>query len=153
MIKSVCFIFFFLVNVKSCNSTSADLQKEALIQSVQYQHWIAGVEGGGSGIYVTVKLEKPLPEKYSLDKIQIKDREAVLEKTSELEYKANIAIMTGGGKQFSKVTPVLSTILKPNEAKLYYTANGKQNSYIFAKAKEIPLVPYPSARPKTDAND
>jgi hypothetical protein len=45
----------------SCNCTKETVAKET-IKEVSYEQWVAGVQGGGSGINFMVELNKPFEE-------------------------------------------------------------------------------------------
>ena len=47
-------------------------------------------------------------------------------------------------------TPTIITNLKPNQAKIFFNINGKENSIIINDLIELPMLAYPSAKPNNN---
>ena len=145
-------ILILLVSVifASCNCTKETVAKET-IKEVSYEQWVAGVQGGGSGINFMVELNKPLEEGTSLEKVQFKTYEAVFEKNSDLLYvtyirtKVNqLKLYEEGSKEYGNEAPLPDFGLQPNQARLFFNENGKTKEVLIDNIKEKPLLAYPS---------
>lgn len=148
----VALILFSLVSCSSSKEVSANLSEN--IESIYYQKWIAGVQGGGSGINFHVNLNLPLEENIKLEKVQFDVYEVVFEKISETEYVAKInthqndlILDENPKKEYGNEAPKVS--LKSNEANLIFSINGKEVNKNIQNVKEKPMIAYPSMeRPK-----
>lgn len=145
-------ITFTIVSCSSSKEVSPNLSEN--IESIYYQKWIAGVQGGGSGINFHVNLNLPLEENIKLEKVQFNTYEVVFEKISETEYVAKInthqndlILDENPQKEYGNEAPKVS--LKSNEANLIFSINGKEVIKNIQKVKEEPMIAYPSMeRPK-----
>jgi len=145
-------ILILLVSVifASCNCTKETVAKET-IKEVSYEQWVAGIQGGGSGINFMVELNKPLEEGVILEKVQFKTYEAVFEKNSDLLYvtyirtKVNqLKLYEEGSKEYGNEPPLPDFGLKPNQARLFFNENGKTKEVLIDNVVEKPLLAYPS---------
>jgi len=139
-----------LIGLLSCSS-SKEVQQDISenINSVYYQKWVAGIQGGGRGINFYVNLKTPLSEGNTLDKVQFETYEAIFEKESEVRYVARIKIQQDDlildenpQKEYGNKAPEVK--LKPNEANLYFTIKGKQRVKNLQNVKEKQMLAYPS---------
>ena len=145
-------ITFTIVSCSSSKEVSANLSEN--IESIYYQKWIAGVQGGGSGINFHVNLNLPLEENIKLEKVQFDTYEVAFEKISQTEYVAKInthqndlILDENPQKEYGNEAPKVS--LKSNEANLIFSINGKEVIKNIQKVKEKPMIAYPSMeRPK-----
>ena len=145
-------ITFTIVSCSSSKEVSPNLSEN--IESIYYQKWIAGVQGGGSGINFHVNLNLPLEENIKLEKVQFDVYEVAFEKISETEYVAKInthqndlILDENPQKEYGNEAPKVS--LKSNEANLIFSINGKEVIKNIQKVKEKPMIAYPSMeRPK-----
>lgn len=161
-------VLFFSLSMVSCNCTKDSIANENEIiekkevteqefklplQEVYYQKWIAGVKGGGSGIDLYLELQKPLEKGVALEKVKFESYEAFFEKVSEKIYIAHIkttlnelVLDENPKKEYGNQAPV--STLKPNEAIIFFTVNGKQLSQHIENVKEKELLAYPSSKPQ-----
>lgn len=145
-------ITFTIISCSSSKEVSPNLSEN--IESIYYQKWIAGVQGGGSGINFHVNLNLPLEENIKLEKVQFDVYEVAFEKISETEYVAKInthqndlILDENPQKEYGNEAPKVS--LKSNEANLIFSINGKEVIKNIQKVKEKPMIAYPSMeRPK-----
>ena len=148
-------ITFTIVSCSSSKEVSANLSEN--IESIYYQKWIAGVQGGGSGINFHVNLNLPLEENIKLEKVQFDTYEGVFEKNSETEYVAiinthqnDLILDENPKKEYGNEAPT-EDVLKPDEALLYFRIKSK-GKYLVGLAKNVkekPMIAYPSMeRPK-----
>ncbi len=138
------------ITIVSCSSSkevSPNLSDN--IESVYYQKWIAGVQGGGSGINFHVNLNSPLEENVKLEKVQFDTYEVAFEKISETEYIAKInthqndlILDENPKKEYGNEAPKVN--LKPNEANLIFSINGKEVIHNLQNVKEKPMISYPT---------
>ena len=148
----VAFILFTIVSCSSSKEVSPNLSEN--IESIYYQKWIAGVQGGGSGINFHVNLNLPLEENIKLEKVQFDVYEVAFEKISKTEYVAiinthqnDLILDENPQKEYGNQAPKVS--LKSNEANLIFSINGKEVIKNIQKVKEKPMIAYPSMeRPK-----
>jgi len=127
------------------------------IESAYYQKWVAGIEGGGSGINFHIVFKKPLDANFKLEKVNFQSYEGVFEKISETEYVAkfntqqnDLTLDVNPEKEYGNKAPV-EHILEPNEALLYFLikSRGKYLARSVKNVKEKPMIAYPSMeRPK-----
>lgn len=159
-IATLILILVVMSSFSQC-SGSKDLDKKAPlnIEKAFYQSWVAGVEGGGSGINVFLPTKERTME---LDSIYFRGQSAKLEwneETSEyvgrfttaLNQKKDI-IMSGDSKEeYGNEMPVpQSSIpfeLKQDECIISYSREGKTRYFKLEKLVEKPSIPYPSAPP------
>ncbi|MCU0349925.1 MAG: hypothetical protein MUF43_03735 [Flavobacterium sp.] len=134
----------------SCNCTKKSVANET-IKEVSFEQWVAGVQGGGSGINFMVELNKPLEEGTTLEKVQFKTYEAVFEVKSELLYvtyirtKVNqLQLYDDAKKEYGNEAPLPDFGLKTNQARLFFNENGKTKEVLIDNVIEKPLLAYPS---------
>lgn len=153
-----------LLSIFSCSflkeGKTAGLQYE--IDSVYYQKWIAGIQGGGSGIHFHVNFKKPLEGEVILEKVQFITYEAFFVKSSDTSYVAFIKtnlnqkdfiLDENPEKEYGNEAPK-SNSLKPDEALLYFYIPSR-NKYVVRLAenvKEKPMLAYPSRKPQNITN-
>ncbi len=150
-------IAFILIGIVSCSSSKdkENNSKFSEIEDVYYQKWIAGIRGGGSGINFHVSLKTPLEKDETLDKVQFETYETAFVKISDTSYVAYIK--TNGNqndlildenpeKEYGNKAPEIK--LKPNEANLFFTKNGKVFVKNLQNVKEKSMLAYPSVKPK-----
>ena len=94
MIQYVLSIFL-AATLFSCNTTEIVAQDN--IQSASYQTWVAGVRGGGSGIYFNVEFKSELPSNIELKKVIFRGYQAPFDKQDNLHFQA--MIKTPGNQQ------------------------------------------------------
>lgn len=139
--------------IASCSSSK--VVKENIdfyeIDNAYYQKWVAGVQGGGSGINLHIIFKKPLNDDFELEKVSFQSYEGAFEKISETEYVAKInthqndlildknPIKEYGNKASTQ------DVLKTDEALLYFIIKSKGKSLVgLAKnVKEKPMIAYP----------
>jgi hypothetical protein len=150
----IAFIIFAIISCSS--SKEVEIQKVTeTIDSVYFQRWVAGIQGGGSGTNFHVNLKTPLEKDVVLDKVQFESYEASFVKISETSYIAYIRTNSNQNdlildenpeKEYGNKASVEN--LKPNEANLFFTKNGKEFVKNLQNVKEKPMIAYPSVKPK-----
>ncbi len=141
-------MFHISCAVKNTPSVEDSLE----IENIYYQKWIAGVQGGGSGIHFHVTLKNSLDQKYQLDQLKFDKFEAKFEQVSDREYIAKIKTFENDlildenhEKEYGNVQPKNFNLNK-NEALLIFF--NKENKKYYAKRveniKEKPMLAYPS---------
>lgn len=134
--------------MNSCSSEKARQEAKQYIEKVTYQNWVGGVKGAGGGTVLNITLLKRLPLNMELVKIQFQEREGTVTKSDDLSYQASI-------RRFDNMketvpTPTLKTDLKPNQAKVFFKIEGKESFVIIDDVKELPMLMYPSAKPRNN---
>lgn len=140
--KIFVLILVTFFNMNSCSSEKVSQEAKQYIEKVTYQNWVGGVKGAGGGTILNITLLKSVPSNMELIKIQFQERESVIFKVDDLSYQASI-------KTFDNVletvpTPTIKTGLKPNQAKVFFKIDGKENFVIIDDVKELPMLAYPS---------
>lgn len=163
-------VFFFSLSMVSCNCAKDSVANEneisekkegtsqefkLPIQEVYYQKWIAGVQGGGSGINFYVVLKAPLKKEIVLEKVQFESYEGLFIKQSDSVYIANIktnlndlVLDEDPKNEYGNKPPVAK--LKSKEANLYYQVNRKEVIHNFKNVKEKEMLAYPSMKPQNN---
>ena len=136
------------LNLVSCSSTKAQQETKQYIEKVTYQNWVGGVKGAGGGTIINIKLLKKLPKNIEIIKIQFQDREAIVTKLNDLSYQASIK--TFDNESETVQTDTIITNLKPNQAKIFFKISGKEAVVIVDDVKELPMLAYPSVKPKNN---
>ena len=146
--KIFVLIIVAFFNLNSCSSEKASQEGKQYIEKITYQNWVGGVKGAGGGTILNITLLKSLPSNIELIKIQFQEREGIITKVDDLSYQSSI-------RRFDNMketvpTPTIKTNLKPNQAKVFFKIDGKENFVIFNDVKELPMLAYPSAKPKNN---
>jgi L-cysteine desulfidase len=146
--------FFFV----SCSSQKElpSIQKDNVV--IYYQKWIAGVQGGGSGINIHVNFKTPLDENIIFEKAQILNYEtSQINKIDDNHYtcivKTNFndkILAENPENEYGNQLPNINSYqaLKEGTINLFFKNNGKSISKTFENVKEKELLAYPSAKPR-----
>ena len=134
--------------MNSCSSEKINQETKQYIEKITYQNWVGGVKGAGGGTILNITLLKNLPLNIEFVKIQFQEREGTIIKVNDLFYQSSI-------KRFDNMeetvyTPTIQTGLKPNQAKLFFKVDGKDNFVILDNVKELPMLMYPSVKPRNN---
>ena len=132
--------------MNSCSSEKVTQEAKQYIEKITYQNWVGGVKGAGGGTILNITLLKSLPSNMELVKIQFQEREAVINKVEDLLFQASIRRFDN--MQETIETPKIKSDLKSNQAKLFFKVDGKENFVILDNVKELPMLLYPSVRPR-----
>ena len=146
--KIIVLIIVAFFNMNSCSSEKVSHEAKQYIEKITYQNWVGGVKGAGGGTVLNITLTKSLPTNIELVKIQFQEREGTIAKVDDLFYQSSI-------RRFDNMienvpTPTITTGLKPNQAKVFFKMDGKENSIIIDDVKELPMLMYPSAKPRNN---
>lgn len=146
--KIFALILVAFFNMSSCSSEKASQEGKQYIEKVTYQNWVGGVKGAGGGTILNITLLKSLPSSIELVKIQFQDREGIVTKVNDLSYQASIKTFDNAFETIP--TPTIKTGLKPNQAKVFFKIDGKESSIILDDVKELPMLAYPSVKPRNN---
>ena len=146
--KIIVLIIIAFFNMNSCSSKKVNQEAKQYIEKITYQNWVGGVKGAGGGTILNITLLKSLPSNIELLKIQFQEREGTIAKVDDLSYQASIRRFDN--KIETVPTPTIKTGLKPNQAKVFFKIDGKENSIIIDDVKELPMLMYPSAKPRNN---
>ncbi|NQX86902.1 MAG: hypothetical protein HRT67_13560 [Flavobacteriaceae bacterium] len=128
-----------------------------------FQKWIAGIQGGGSGINLVIPVSEHTT---SLDSVYFRGMRTKLEWTNTtspktyigrfktaLNQKTDMIISSNPKDEFkNKVPEAIDPIpfdLKPSECVVSYTHKGKTKYYKITGIIEKDLIAFPNALPKT----
>ncbi len=166
LITNVFLIVLILISFSQCSSAQK-LQEEALVKfgKAYYQNWVAGVQGGGSGIDIFIPVEQEMPkEQIKLDSIYFRGNVSKLEMSptntslfigrflSESNQKKDI-IMSGNpndeyGNEAPKLKVKIAFELKENECVVSYIEDNKVKYFKIENVVEKQTLYYPSVPPK-----
>ena len=152
----LAFIVFAIISCSSSKENNKSKVKNtfetAEIESVYYQKWIAGIQGGGNGINFHVIFKEPLDEEYTLDSVIFQTKNGIFEKISETEYLAKIdthqndlILDENPQKEYGNKTPDDKN-LKSKDIIIFYRikSSGKLKAFQIENVKEKPMIAYPS---------
>ncbi len=152
--KTISFFLFALF--ASCATKKEIISQEN--STIYYQKWIAGVQGGGSGINIHINFKTPLEENITLEKVQILNYEtSEINKTNNNQYvcavrtEFNTKILDENPEnEYGNQPPIINKrdALDEGVVKLYFKKNGKTVTQTFNNVKEKELLAYPSAKPR-----
>ncbi|HEY5688943.1 MAG TPA: hypothetical protein VIS27_11625 [Yeosuana sp.] len=153
---SLCFMVFL---VSQCGSAQI-LQKSAPLQlgECYYQSWIAGIEGGGSGIDIYIPIISNV-NKIELDSIYFQGKGAKLEFKNDslvvgrfitdLNKKRDLIMSNEPyaeyGNQVNQPSLKQWPALKNNQCVISYKEGSKTNYFMIDNISKKPLLAYPSA--------
>ena len=146
--KIVVLFLLAVFNMNSCSTERTNQEAKQYIEKITYQNWVGGVKGAGGGTILNITLQKSLPSNIELIKIQFQDRESTIFKVNDLSYQASIK--TFDNTIETVPTPTIKTGLKPNQVKVFFKIDGKETNLIFDNIKELPMLAYPSAKPRNN---
>ncbi len=136
------------LNLVSCSSNKAQQETKQYIEKVTFQNWVGGIKGAGGGTIINIKLFKSIPENTQVIKIQFQNREGNITKLNDVSYQSSIK--TFDNESETVPTDTIITNLKPNQAKVFFKINGKEATVIVDDVKELPMLDYPSVKPKNN---
>ena len=146
--KIIVLIKVAFLNINSCSSEKVNQEAKQYIEKITYQNWVGGVKGAGGGTILNITLLKSLPLNIEFVKIQFQEREGTITKVNNLSYQSSIKRFDN--KQETVLTSTIKTNLKSNQAKVFFKMDGKESFVIIDEVKELPMLMYPSAKPKNN---
>ena len=145
--KIIVLIIVAFLNINSCSSEKVNQEAKQYIEKITYQNWVGGVKGAGGGTILNITLLKSLPLNIEFVKIQFQEREGTITKVNNLSYQSSIKRYN---KQETVLTSTIKTNLKSNQAKVFFKMDGKESFVLIDEVKELPMLMYPSAKPKNN---
>lgn len=166
MLKSLFALFVLLLipmTMTQCGTTKSDLQEPPFkTTEVYFKQWIAGVQGGGSGIDLYVPIAE-ISNEIELQKAFFKGKVAPLNLSQDKVYLAHFLTdlnnerdltMHGDAIEEAGNTPPVTEPfpfpLNSNEAGISYKENGVLKYTKLANIIEKESIPRPSAPPRGD---
>ena len=165
LITNVFLMIIIMTSFSHCSSAQK-LQKEApvTIGKVYYQHWVAGIQSGGSGVNLFIPVKESLTEDVQLDSVFFKGKVSKLEvkptnpnlfigrfstsgnqkKDIIMSDKPNAEYVNEGPKK----KPKIPFELKENECVVSYIEANKTKYFKVENIIEKQPQLYPSAPPK-----
>ena len=163
---SNAFIMIIIMTSFSQCSSAQKLQKEAPVKigTVYYQHWVAGIQGGGSGINLFIQTEGTLKDNIQLDSVYFRGNSAKFEvkpNNSTLfigrfslaaNQKKDLIMSNKPKAEYGNELPKLKTKipfeLKENECVVSYKDGNKTKYFKIENVVGKQLQFYPSAPPR-----
>ena len=136
------------LNLVSCSSNKVQQETKKYIEKVTFQNWVGGIKGAGGGTIININLLKSIPENTQFIKIQFQNREGIITKLNDVSYQSSIK--TFDNELETVPTHTITTNLKPNQAKIFFKINGKEATVIVDDVKEMPMLAYPTVKPKNN---
>jgi hypothetical protein len=162
-LKTLTFSIFVSVIMGSfsqCSGTKILQEKAPIhIDQVYCQKWIAGVEGGGSGLNIYIPVEAGIPELDSVYfrgkvvKLKIAEKGALYigRFMSSLNQKKDIIMSNEPNAEYGNQAPEILQkfpfVLKETECVISYQKNGKTLYFKIKDIIEKELIAYPSTPP------
>ena len=134
--------------MNTCSSEKSSQEAQQYIGKITYQNWVGGVRGAGGGTILNITLLKSLPSHIELVKIQFQEREGTIIKIDDLTYQSSFKRFDN--KNETVYTPTIKTGLMPKQAKVFFKMDGKENFVIIDDVKELPMLAYPSVKPRNN---
>lgn len=164
------FIILFVVASFSQCSSSKELQEKGPITfgKVYYQAWVAGIEGGGSGINIFIPVEETALAHIKLDSVYFRGKVSKLEtKTDDRLYVGRFSTPANQQKdikmtnepygEYGNTATGLSENfpfqLKNDECVVSYKDNSQTKYYKIENITEKARVEYPSAPPNPNEQE
>lgn len=154
-------ITVILISFTQCSSAQK-IQDQASFEldQIVYQKWVSGVQGGGSGINLTIPVTSNI-NKVVFDSIYFRGYQAKIEGTNpeyvahiktEINQKNDLNMSSKAQEEFGNVTPK-EVINFPfnfadNECVISYIENNTTKYFKVNNLLEKPRAEYPSAPPK-----
>lgn len=153
--KSLYLILVAILSIQNCSNQIQD-KFPIPIKEVYHQHWVGGIQGGGSGTGFYIEFGEKLPETIVLKQLFFRNGLAQVSKVSESQYLFNFVGTANWGRrgelEISDV-PVPKAIhppykIKEDEAILEYLYQGETKYFKLSNVKEKEMLAYPASRPR-----
>ena len=132
-------------------SSAQKLQKEASFKTdkAYYQHWVAGIKGGGSGINVFIPVTSEL-KNLKLDSLYFRGNKVGLETKANNPNLYIGRILTEGNQRddYKQTKDKMPFDLSENEAVISYIEAGTTKYFKIENILKKEAQQFPSARPK-----
>ena len=160
-ILGVVSLFVVVASFSQCSSAQRFQDKSPItLGEVYYQRWIAGVQGGGSGLNIfiptsdnTVKLDS-VYFKGKVTKLEVRSGKKLLyigRFTSDFNQRRDIIMSNEPNAEFNNPIPKpikkIPFELKDNECVISYIQDNKTKYFKIDNVIKKDLIPYPSAPP------
>lgn len=155
-----CLLCLMCVALWQCSSAQK-LQEQVpfSISEIYYQHWVAGVKGGGAGTNIFMKLENPLPEHIILNSIYFQNYQTKLKPDTHNNTLYVGRVLKPSNQQEllyehpsdevnSDEVKTPKFKLKPNECVVSFNQNGTIKYYKTQGVYEKELPRIPSVKPQ-----
>lgn len=163
-IVNIILISIVLTGFTNCSSAQKlEKQVSFKIGEVYFQHWVAGIKGGGSGVNIFIPIDN-LENNIQLDSVHFRGKAAKLEfkpnsptlfigRFMSLTNRDSDIIMSGKpeeeyGNQLPEQTKKSPFELEQNECVISYIRDGKSRYFKIGNIIEKKAEFYPSAPPR-----
>ena len=162
---TLCLLVLIMASLSHCSSAQK-LQKEPPVNIIQayYQSWVAGIQGGGSGINLFIEVEDYSKTRIQFDSVYFNGRASKIEIkpgnanllvgrfSSSSNQKQDIIMSNKPHEEYGNKPPVKPSVapfdLKKNECVISYSENNKKRYFKIVGIEESRTVYYPSTPPK-----
>ena len=159
-----CLLFYFVISTSfiNCSTVKTNTFTDVapfIITAPYYNSWIAGIEGGGSGVNVFLPVSDT--RNIDIDSIHFRGEKAIVEKKESLiigRFKTTLnqsrdLIMSSNPKDEFQNKLIYKFDLSPfvladNECVVSYRLQNKRHYYKISDLKKAPHIAYPSAPSK-----
>ena len=149
-IKNNPFLFLMLLSIGCSNQFNFKNNSNLVFEESYYESWVAGVQGGGSGLNIHLTLEKKLKNNLQIEGIYFKRKYCKLNIQKEKKYSGYISTSQNRGtnsEEAIKVTDEKETTsipftLEGNDAVLVYLEN-KKTRYLKLTLREKQMESLP----------
>ena len=154
-------VFLCMVNCKTSKESVLQFQSSAPLEIIEpyYNSWVAGIEGGGSGINVFLPLKKN--GNIVIDSLHFRGEKSAVETREKLiigrfrlstNQKKDLIMSSNPQDEYNNKRVLIRDTspfnLTPNECVISYKVNGKRLYYKISNLKKGEAIAYPSAPPK-----
>ena len=154
-------VFLSIVNCKTSQESVLQFQSTAPLEitAPYYNSWVAGIEGGGSGINVFLPLKENA--KIVIDSLHFRGEKSAVETRDKLiigrfkhstNQKKDIIMSSNPQDEYNNKRVLIRDTspfkLTQNECVISYSVNGKRLYYKISNQKKGESIAYPSAPPK-----
>ena len=147
---NILFASILVIVFSQCSSAQKLQESPSFnIEEVYSQKWIAGVQGGGSGINVFIPITTELKD-ITLDNLYFRGN-MVASQTKPSSPKLYIGRFIGNANQkegYKSTGDKIPFDLKDNEAVVSYSEKGKIKYFKIENITEKPMEQFPSAPPR-----
>lgn len=127
------------------------------ISEIYFQHWVAGVRGGGSGINIHVTFKEKLPANVQLKKMQLLHYTTfgidVMENSQYIgrikTERNQLNLEENQVNEYGNEVPIKQeNSLKEGQVLLTFEKDGKEFTRLIENVKQVEMLAYPSTKPR-----
>lgn len=165
IISNMLLLSIIFISFTNCSSAQK-LEKETpfKIESAYFQSWVAGIEGGGSGINIFISTEDLSQKKIDLDSVYFRGKASKFETkpikpysfigrfSTPFNQKRDLIMSNKPNAEYGNEAPQpnfkIPFKIKDDECVISYKEGNKTKYFKIEKVVEKKSIQYPSAPPK-----